>query len=391
VARDRLDSWKAIAEHLKRSPRTVQRWHADFGLPVHHFGGGKGPVFSYTDELDVWLSGFSEDAVREPAAPGNLQAARKKESERLTAQAEELWDLRSESNLTAIAALYRSAVDHDPTNAAAFIGIANSLGLAALMGIVRGRAAYPRASEALQRASRLGHDRMRMLCAAAWLNMTHERKWKPASEAFQQVIDREPRSAHALAGLGMLQIASGNPASAAQSLSEAWRLNTFASVSNAFLCWSQYLAGDSEQALATASQARSTGESGSVLIAVEALSILQSSPLGSDLNRIEEIAAQHRDNPALQGVLGYAYGISDQPGRAREILQRLDRLAGDSNYPIALVFLGLHEWQQALLYLEASYAEGSLWSLGFRSDPILRPLRGDPRLAARLHKLGPST
>src|SRR5437867_9654696 len=32
---DRLDSWKEIAAYLRRSPRTVQRWERQEGLPVH--------------------------------------------------------------------------------------------------------------------------------------------------------------------------------------------------------------------------------------------------------------------------------------------------------------------------------------------------------------------
>ena len=37
-ASDRLDSWKAIANHLGREVRTVQLWEKLEGLPVHrHF------------------------------------------------------------------------------------------------------------------------------------------------------------------------------------------------------------------------------------------------------------------------------------------------------------------------------------------------------------------
>jgi len=51
----RLDTWKLIAKYLGRSSRTVQRWHAEYGLPVHHLGGEASSVYAYTDELDLWL------------------------------------------------------------------------------------------------------------------------------------------------------------------------------------------------------------------------------------------------------------------------------------------------------------------------------------------------
>jgi len=54
----RLESWKAIANHLKRSVRTVRRWEATEGLPVHRHRHAKGyTVFAFLSELDAWRSG----------------------------------------------------------------------------------------------------------------------------------------------------------------------------------------------------------------------------------------------------------------------------------------------------------------------------------------------
>jgi len=55
ASQTRLDSWKSIAQYLGRSPRTAQRWHSKYGLPVHHVGGDSGSAFTYTEELDEWL------------------------------------------------------------------------------------------------------------------------------------------------------------------------------------------------------------------------------------------------------------------------------------------------------------------------------------------------
>lgn len=53
---NRLDGWKAIADHLGRDARTAQRWHHDRGMPVHHVAGARsGGVFAYRAELDLWL------------------------------------------------------------------------------------------------------------------------------------------------------------------------------------------------------------------------------------------------------------------------------------------------------------------------------------------------
>src|SRR5262245_39064935 len=53
---ERLDSWKEIAAYLKRSVRTVRRWEAEEGLPVHrHVHQNAGSVYAFNNELDAWL------------------------------------------------------------------------------------------------------------------------------------------------------------------------------------------------------------------------------------------------------------------------------------------------------------------------------------------------
>ena len=51
----RLESWKAIANHLNRSVRTVRRWEATEGLPVHRHRHTKGfSVYALRSELSAW-------------------------------------------------------------------------------------------------------------------------------------------------------------------------------------------------------------------------------------------------------------------------------------------------------------------------------------------------
>ena len=55
-SRSRLDSWKDIADYLRRAERTVKRWETERALPIHRLpGGGHASVYAFTDELDAWL------------------------------------------------------------------------------------------------------------------------------------------------------------------------------------------------------------------------------------------------------------------------------------------------------------------------------------------------
>ena len=68
-ANGRLDSWKEIADYLKRDVRTAIRWEKERGLPIHRVPGGKRQaVFAYQQEIDDWLS--SEGGEEQPSENG---------------------------------------------------------------------------------------------------------------------------------------------------------------------------------------------------------------------------------------------------------------------------------------------------------------------------------
>jgi TolB-like protein/tetratricopeptide (TPR) repeat protein len=76
---DRLDSWKDIANYLKRDISTVQRWERREAMPVHrHLHDYRGSVYAFRSELDRWIAsrglavqsaGTVELGVAAPAQP----------------------------------------------------------------------------------------------------------------------------------------------------------------------------------------------------------------------------------------------------------------------------------------------------------------------------------
>jgi len=66
---ERLDSWKEIADYLKRRVRTVQRWEKLEGLPVHRLQHDKqGTVYAWKGELDEWIRARDVPAEASEAA-----------------------------------------------------------------------------------------------------------------------------------------------------------------------------------------------------------------------------------------------------------------------------------------------------------------------------------
>jgi len=57
VAAERLSSWKEVAAFFRKDVRTVRRWEAERGLPIHRGAGavGKSSIYAYPTELERWL------------------------------------------------------------------------------------------------------------------------------------------------------------------------------------------------------------------------------------------------------------------------------------------------------------------------------------------------
>ena len=69
-ADQRLDSWKEIATYLKRDERTVRRWEAQQGLPVHrHLHTKRASVYAFRSEIDVWWNNGQARLEHEPSVP----------------------------------------------------------------------------------------------------------------------------------------------------------------------------------------------------------------------------------------------------------------------------------------------------------------------------------
>jgi TolB-like protein len=62
---DRLDSWKEIAAYVNRGVRTVRRWEAAEGLPVHRqVHRTSGSVYAFKSEVDRWRAAQTRPAAQ---------------------------------------------------------------------------------------------------------------------------------------------------------------------------------------------------------------------------------------------------------------------------------------------------------------------------------------
>jgi Flp pilus assembly protein TadD len=95
--------------------------------------------------------------------------------------------------------------------------------------------------------------------------------------------------------------------------------------------------------------------------------------------------------PVLAGLLGHAYGLAGRTEDARAELQRLQLAAARGYVPAeyrVLVHLGLGDHDRALAALEEAFQNRSGGIAYLKADPILDPIRDDPRFQAIVRRAG---
>jgi tetratricopeptide (TPR) repeat protein len=99
------------------------------------------------------------------------------------------------------------------------------------------------------------------------------------------------------------------------------------------------------------------------------------------------------DDPLSRALLGHLCAKMGQKEKAREVLADLRRPRPDiyvTPYNFALVYIGLGETDNALRELNNTYQDRDGYSVAFiNTDPMLDPLRGDPRFQALAQKIFP--
>jgi len=415
---DRLDGWKAIADYLGRSSRTVQRWHSHFGLPVYRMLGETGGVYAFSRELEDWVTTQRESpgataapalalqvsdrpqsaprshVPEEPLQNSPVRVPEKNSAWTLTDKAYSIWGVLSFRNVTTMTRLFREAADMDPFNGSALAGLSQSLMVQGMLGQLRLTESHASARAAVEFALEIDPDLPEAKCAEAWLKVLKERDWQGASRAFELLGTSHP-TIRTRVGRALLHVAEGSASEASQSLGRLAEEHPLSQTWLGLRCWTDYLAQDYGRARDHIAQARHSGKAGRVLYSAEGLISLQWEPPGAAVEHLHALMEEDPKNKLLESALGYALAASGKTDEARQILNRLterDSATGRiPHYCRAIVLIGLNERQMAIESVERSYELGPLWSLAFHLDPILEPLRDEPSFQAFVNRSYPQT
>src|SRR5213083_2001835 len=304
------------------------------------------------------------------------------------------WNKRTSSDLKKSIDYFEQAIAADPNYALAYAGVAD--GYVWLPGYTAGtpRDCYPKATAAAKKALELDDtlaEARTSLAIAIWL---YDFDFSQANREFQRAIELNPNYAIAHQQYGNITLSAlGRFDDAIAEGKRAVELDPLSLVINTDLGSNYCFARRYDEAIA---QLRKTLEMDpGFYIAHVVLAQALDAKGARDAAIVEwQKARALNDDPSVLGLLGRAYGLSGNKVEAEKILDQLKELSKQryvAAYSFALVYLGLGDKEQALRWLEQSYQDRAGSDIGYiRVDPLLDPLRGDPRFEALAEKIVPA-
>lgn len=314
------------------------------------------------------------------------------------------WDMRTADGLDKAQKYFADAIQKDPNFALAYSGQADYFAYLTVLGgpeVLPPDKAMKLARAAASKALEL--DDSLAEAHASMGNILHNYDWNfPAAEReFQRAIELNPNYPMAHHLYAHLLIETGR---AQQSIAEAQRaldLDPYSPFVNNGLARQYYLSRQFDKAIAQC-QVGLQISPGYLPARIQlALAYEQTGKLDEAVAGLEQAAAMLAsasagtnkpvDLPVLHSLLGHAYAISGRKQDAQRELEKLQASASSRYIPasyFAVLYMGLGDRNQAFEWLNRGLQERSEQMLYLGTEPLVDPLRGDPRFDKLLQKVG---
>ncbi|HSD72551.1 MAG TPA: protein kinase [Thermoanaerobaculia bacterium] len=288
---------------------------------------------------------------------------------------------------------FGQAIERDPGHALAHAGLAEAFAQVGYFGAARPRDTAPIAAAAARRAIELDPDLAEAHAALGTILFTYEWKWGEAEREFRKAIELDPGSLRAHHAYGLYLLARGRFEESRAQLGRAAELDPLSIYVSDDLGLPDFFAGQFERAV---QQFQKTAELDPAFpnahFHLGMVAVLRSRHAEA-LAEFEKALALAHNQPLEIPIRAYRLAVSGRRAEALGILDKLGLEKEEKRQPIVPVatasvfaFLGRHD--DAFRWLEIGYADRFPEMVFMRVHPLLFELRGDPRFADLVRRIG---
>lgn len=302
------------------------------------------------------------------------------------------WDRRNETDIYGAIRYFERAIQLEPRYAAAYAGLADAyFSLCWDNDVLPPREAFPKGKAAALQALEIDPANSEAHASLSWVKLWYEWDWPGAENEAKAAIHANPNYATAHHHYARYLAIMGRFDEALRETQETMKLDPLGPIAGGSLAWNSYYA---RQYTTTVKQSLTMIEMYPSLPGFYAFLGLAKEQQGQIPDAIKAFEQAVEKNPALHAdlaELGYAYALSGNRAKVREIIDRLtgrSRKAYVPAYDFALLYFGLRQDDEAFKWLEKAYVEHSHYLVPLNVDPKFDRLRSDPRFVGLLRRIG---
>ena len=282
------------------------------------------------------------------------------------------------------------AITKDPTFAVAYAGMAQTYAVALGGDLGPPSDMHPRLKAAARKALELDPRLIDAHLALAATTLAHEWNWQEGERALRRILERNPNNETAQLWYAWLLVGLGRHTEALALHERALAADPLSPNNNSVFAASLRQVGryrdaaDRYQRILERDPHFAWAHRGLGWTYLE---------MGMDekgLSALEEAARLAPDNASIMASLGHAYGRRGRDAEAKAVLWHLEELAyGRYTSPVfmAMIHAGLGERDAAFGRLEEAYRERDPILTRVKVDPLLQPLRTDPRFSHLVQRM----
>jgi len=286
---------------------------------------------------------------------------------------------------------FQQAVDMDPEYALAHAGLAEAYSWLGAWNGLPTKEAYPKSKAIVMKALELDDTLAEAHCTLADIRFFYDWDWEGAEREYKRAFELNPSYAMAHNNYAFYLIALMRHDDALTEIALARELDPVSLVINSDLGWAYYFARQYDHAVLQFRRALELDPN--LMIPQFALGLVyeQKGMFEESLAAFQKaVSLSPGDQENIAG-LGHAYAVAGRREDALKIIARLMQTSQQGFIPswgIATIYIGLDNTDEAFVWLEKALADRLSIMVYIQTDPVLDPLRSDPRFQALVRRMG---
>jgi serine/threonine-protein kinase len=300
------------------------------------------------------------------------------------------WNKRTQEGVAEAIDFFEQAIAEDPAYALAYTGLSDAYALGVDYRSVPVDEGLRHANIYARKAIALDDQLAEAHASLAWCLFIYDWKWDEAVREFERAIELDPRYASARQWYAFALAARGELDKALVQGHSAQELDPSSVSARRSLAWVYYYARRYGEARYHLERALAMNPAAEETYRVLGLTLAISGHATEAERVLRRAVTMHGTGSYTYGTLGFALakgGKIDEAGHIADELERLREREYVSPVALATVHLGLGNHSRALDWAERAYEERRGWLNYLAVNPLVDPLRGDPRFEALVKRM----